>query len=176
MPKIIKNVRALILSKGKNLLIEKSYSEFNIRELAKLCDVSVGTIYNQFDTKEKLISSIFIDDWNKSLSKIENLNSTSLSLEKKLFSVYKEMNIFISTYISIFHDIFVSNKSHKKINHLDSLYKLVGEILYFEKEKGNITSQLSIEKLTYFTVNNLIVLCKDKTLSFEETYSLIKFN
>ncbi|MBX7417485.1 TetR/AcrR family transcriptional regulator, partial [Clostridium chauvoei] len=59
---------------------------------------------------------------------------------------------------------------------LDSLYKLVGEILYFEKEKGNITSQLSIEKLTYFTVNNLIVLCKDKTLSFEETYSLIKFN
>lgn len=173
MPKIILNIKETILKESKLLLIEKSYNGFAIRELSKRCNISVGTIYNYFSTKDAVINAVFYEDWNRALKRMEHINIKYKTIEEKLNEVYKELETFLSTYINIFQEIFMSSKSGNSTKDLNSLYKLINDIITFEKGKGNIKSNLPVDKLTNFVVNNLIFLCKDPTLSFDDLFGLI---
>lgn len=173
MPKIIINIKETILKESKILLVEKSYSGFTIRELSKRCNLSVGTIYNYFSTKDHVINAVFYEDWNKALKRMENINTEYNTILEKLNEVYKELNTFLTNYITIFQDISLTSKSNTNPNHLESLYKLINDIIIFEKEKGNVTSNLPIKTLSVFIVNNIISLCKDPTLVFDDIFSLI---
>lgn len=175
MPKIISNVNENILYEGKKMLMSKNYKSFNIRELAKICNISVGTIYNNFSTKEDLVNAIFLKDWKKSLKKIENVNDSFETLKEKLYQVYIEMNNFVSTYISIFYEISIVKKSHDCPRHLESLFNVIKNIVIFERSKGTITSNLNDDKITTFILNNFLILCKDDSISFEDTYEFMNF-
>lgn len=175
MPKIIEHVKDRILLEAKDLLIKSDYTTFNIRNLSKKSGVSTGTIYNYFTNKRNLINAVFLCDWNKALERMKNINTNYSTLDEKLFQIYLEIDNFLSIYLNIFLEIssFENPNGHK--SYLKSLYSLIDEILVFEKTKGTITTSLSNEKLCRFIINNLILLCTDKTLNFKEVYSLMKF-
>ncbi len=58
MPKILHEPRENILSAAQKELREKGVRGFNIRDVAKLSGVAIGTIYNYYGDKYNLISVV----------------------------------------------------------------------------------------------------------------------
>lgn len=52
-----------ILKKSRELLQQQGWSAINIRAVATACDVSVGSIYNYFSSKEELVAATVANVW-----------------------------------------------------------------------------------------------------------------
>lgn len=176
MPKIIESVQETILTEAKEMLVKSDYDSFNIRDLSKKCSISVGTIYNYFPSKYELIHSVFIDDWDKVLKKINGINLEDRSFYEKLKAMYLEVDGFLEKYMRVFVQMASNIKRDKNSSKqaLELLYPLINEMLDIEREKCTLTTKLPNDKLNRFIVNNLMLLCNDKTLTFDEVYSLMK--
>jgi AcrR family transcriptional regulator len=56
--------RERIARAALRLFIDKGYKETSIEKIAKGAGLSLGAMYNHFDSKEELASELFIDGWN----------------------------------------------------------------------------------------------------------------
>ncbi len=73
MPKIIENVRALLLAEARKQIMERGYAGTTIRSVANACGVGVGTVYNYFPSKDMLIAGFMAEDWMAQLESIAAL-------------------------------------------------------------------------------------------------------
>ena len=175
MPKILENVRENIIIEGRNLLLSKTYKELSIREIAKKCKIAVGTFYNYFPNKEELAVEIFRDDWKKIAILVEDLKQTEEPFKEKINKIYIAVEGFLSSYLSIFHEMSVHNNCGCREEHtIEIFFVKVSELIDIERSKGNINSALSSYKLSKFIVSNLMQLCREKYMSFDELYDSLK--
>lgn len=77
MPKIIENVREQLLCVAKKQIEERGYANTTIRSVAGECGLAVGTVYNYFKSKDMLIASFVVKDWNECLANIKKCSSES---------------------------------------------------------------------------------------------------
>ena len=63
MPKIIPELRTLLIQTARENLLESESHDINIRKLARECGTAVGTVYNYFSSKEALIAEAMMSDW-----------------------------------------------------------------------------------------------------------------
>lgn len=172
MPKIIENIKENLILEGRETLIEKSYKELNIRDIAKNCGIGIGTFYNYFENKEKFVHEIFMDDWRKIIGLSENLKFSKLPLKEKIREIYIYLDGFVDKYLSIFYEISMQKGySPERNNDMKDLYIAVEGILNIEKDSGTIKSMLTPHSLSQFIVSNLMYLSKTKYISFDELYS-----
>ena len=177
MPKVIENLRGTIILEAKNILLTQGFKDLNIRQIAKSCNIGTGTFYNYFSTKEELVSEIFRDDWNKVSSLVDKLKRTEEPCKEKFRKIYVSIDMFVSSYISIFYEIATLNGNDHKCtesNRYDVLYTKLSELLDIEKTKGNIISPLSSYKLAELIVSNLMYINKNRFISFDELYDSLK--
>jgi AcrR family transcriptional regulator len=171
VPKIIENLRESLISEGRKTLIEKNYTQLNIRDIAKSCGIAIGTFYNYFPNKEEFVSEIFRDDWRNTLALADKLKETDEPLKEKIRNIYMSMQDFVDRYISIFYEIaMLRGYEGKRDYDMKDIFVKMEEILTFEKAKGNVNSKLPPEKLSHFVVSNIMYLNKNKYLSFDELY------
>ena len=52
-----------ILKKSRELIREKGIRHMNIRAVASFCGVSVGSVYNYFDSKAELLEAVIESVW-----------------------------------------------------------------------------------------------------------------
>lgn len=69
MPKILERPREGILEAAEQELTNKGVVGFNIRDVAALSGVAIGTIYNYYGNKFSLINSVLSSLWAKGLAK-----------------------------------------------------------------------------------------------------------
>ncbi|MBQ9802861.1 MAG: TetR/AcrR family transcriptional regulator [Clostridia bacterium] len=102
MPKIIENVRELLLDEAKRQIAENGYARTTIRSVATACGLGVGTVYNYFKSKDVLIASFMLDDWQECIQKMrrEDTNDT----EAFLRCIYLSLQDFAKTHTSLFRD------------------------------------------------------------------------
>lgn len=174
MPKIIENIRENILVKGKEMLLEESYNNFNIRKLAKNCGIGLGTLYNYFDNKEVLVYNIFRSDWENTLMLCDELKEEKLPLRKKLQMIYISLETFVSQYLRVFWEMSDSTKTGCPHNHYLELHKKIKEIILSEQNLGNINTNADLDKLSYFIMSNMLNNIKFKHLTFDEMMDFIK--
>ena len=77
MPKIIDNVREELLKEAKKQLIENGYSYTTIRSVARGCGIAIGTVSNYFPSKDILIATFMMEDWNTAFSSVERVEKTN---------------------------------------------------------------------------------------------------
>lgn len=68
MPKIIAELRETILQHARVMLLDGSCDTLTMRSIASACGVAVGTVYNYFPSKEMLLASVMLQDWQTALS------------------------------------------------------------------------------------------------------------
>ncbi len=73
MPKILTNVREMLLCEAKKQIAAYGYAGTTVRSVAKACGVGVGTVYNYFPSKEMLVAAFMAEDWHKQLNTIAAL-------------------------------------------------------------------------------------------------------
>jgi len=117
MPKIIENLRDRLLLEAKQQLEQGGYEAVTIRSIASSCGVGVGTVYNYFPSKEALIATYLLEDWNRCVETIQSTADCAETPEPVLRSIYGELIGFAGRNENIFRNegaahAFVGSFSH----------------------------------------------------------------
>lgn len=114
MNKVITSKEA-ILCAGKEIVVKFGLQGLNIRDVAKQCGVSVGSIYNYFPTKSDLIIATIESVWREIMKDL----------------TFSGNDDFLGSVYSLFSDI---QKSSEKFPHFFSSHSL--SIMTEDKTKG----------------------------------------
>lgn len=175
MPKLIENVKENLIIEGRKTLLDKSYRELNIRDVSKNSGIAIGTFYNYFSNKEDFVHEIFKDDWNNTLSLVDDLKNTNEPIKEKFRMIFLSFEGFLDRYMPIFYEISMLNGYEgNEQNYIADFYVKVQELLELEKKRGNVTSSLTMDKLSRFIISNITALSKTKYMTFDELFENIK--
>jgi AcrR family transcriptional regulator len=169
VPKIIENIKENILIKGKEMLLEGSYRDFNIRKLAKNCEIGIGTLYNYFENKEVLVYNIFLSDWESTMNLADEMKEERLPIREKLYRIYTSLETFVSQYLRTFWEMSDGSQTGCPDNHYNELHKKIRDILLAEQN-----SNIDIDKLSHFILSSMLNNIKSKNLTFDEMMDFIK--
>lgn len=102
MPKIIPNIREQLLNEAKKQIAEYGYGKTTIRSVANACNLGVGTVYNYFESKDMLVATFMVEDWQACMTQVKNQSSDNP--KEVLQSVYNALIDFTSKYQPLFCD------------------------------------------------------------------------
>ena len=102
MPKIIENVREQLLTEAKRQLAERGYAQTTIRSVAGACGLGIGTVYNYFKSKDMLIATFLLEDWQKVLIGIREQDIRDA--EHLFHTIYLALKGFGDKYRALFSD------------------------------------------------------------------------
>lgn len=104
MPKIIENLESRLIAEAKNQIEESGYSAMTIRSVAKACGVGVGTVYNYFSSKEELLATYLLSDWNDCVAAINAVSQYSDSPIPVVRCMFDQLLSFAQRHQAIFRD------------------------------------------------------------------------
>ena len=168
MPKIIPNIREQLLREAKRQLMEQGYGKTTIRSVANACNLGIGTVYNYFKSKDRLIATFMAEDWKACLAHARN--QTSNNPEIILKSIYDALIDFISKYQPLFCDsdaekVFAIGLAEKHKQLRDQLAKLIIPIC----EQSSISDK---EFLAEYIAESLLTWTV-AGVAFEKQYAIV---
>ena len=104
MPKIIENLRQRLVEEARRQVNECGYTAMTIRSVAAGCGVGIGTVYNYFSSKDALVASFMLEDWQKSIQLIRAASEESRSATAVFHCIYRQLQEFTEQYQAIFAD------------------------------------------------------------------------
>ena len=141
----------LILEKAKDMIIADGYSKLSISKLTSELDISKGSFYTCFSSKDEMLGEI-LDEYTV------NIKSFIENLEKNSNSVDEYLNNYIDTVTDLSDE---DLKLELTIVNLRSNYEILNEENYFRiKEIGRILI-LGIENTLKKYLTNIKVQEKD---------------
>ena len=102
MPKIIENVRELLLDTAKEQIRQRGYGKTTIRSVASACGLGVGTVYNYFKSKDMLIASFMLEDWQECL--LEMRSHVTSEPDAALRGIHAALVSFLQKHQALFSD------------------------------------------------------------------------
>lgn len=112
MPKIIENVREKIIAEAKRQIEESGYESVTIRNIARGCSLGLGTFYNYFKSKDVLIATFLLEDWQERISRV----IAESEGENDPLAVTQMLCDEISQFIESNKRIFTANEAIKSFN------------------------------------------------------------
>ena len=104
MPKIIENLPQRLAEEARRQIEESGFSAMTVRSVAKGCGVGVGTVYNYYPSKEALVATFMLTDWNACIEAIRRCAEESATLEPVLKTMHCQLRLFMDQFDSIFRD------------------------------------------------------------------------
>ena len=104
MPKIIENLPERLAEEARRQIEQSGFSAMTIRSVAKACGVGVGTVYNYYPSKEALVATFMLDDWNTCVAHIRQCSENADTLEPILRTIHEKLRLFMEQYDPIFRD------------------------------------------------------------------------
>lgn len=165
MPKIIENLPRRLMEEARRQVRESGYSALTIRSVAKGCGVGVGTVYNYYASRDALVASFLLEDWNSCLETIHADAETAAHPQPVLKTVYDSLVHFLKQHEAVFRDETAAAGFSGSFGHYHSLLRsqLAEPIRRFCPD--DFTAEFIAEAMLVWTVAGK---------SFEEIYPLIQ--
>lgn len=151
MPKIIEDIKENILNETRHQIQEYGYSKVTIRSIAAKLNVGVGTIYNYYSSKDMIVATFMLDEWNRFLNEIKELMNTT---EEHIKVIYDKFNQFINEHSMLFKDslaeenyVQMSSKWHKV------LISQLAEIIKIDCQESSLPNK---DFLSLFIAESLV--------------------
>lgn len=93
--------RSKILSSARRLFEKKGYEETSIEEITELSDVSKGTFFNYFSSKESLLFGIAEEEVSDIFYMMENTSFSSNNILEKIESILERLLIDSIPYLHL---------------------------------------------------------------------------
>lgn len=104
MPKIIRDLESRLIEEAKKQIEEFGYGAMTIRSVAKACGVGVGTVYNYFPSKDDLLATFMLSDWNQCITAINAVSTYSDSPRAVARCIYDQLLAYANLHKAIFRD------------------------------------------------------------------------
>ena len=104
MPKIIENLQEKLIEEAKRQIREAGYGALTIRSVAKACSVGVGTVYNYFPSKDALLATFMLEDWNRCTETIAAVSADSGEPRPVVQCIYDQLRAYAELHKAIFRD------------------------------------------------------------------------
>ena len=104
MPKIIDSLRENILLEAQKQVLTQGYSQTTIRSVAGACGIAVGTIYNYFPSKNVMIASFMLADWQDALERMRSGCLAQQSPAGVLEAIYGGLRAYRAKFAPLFSD------------------------------------------------------------------------
>ncbi|MBQ5987644.1 MAG: TetR/AcrR family transcriptional regulator, partial [Clostridia bacterium] len=103
MPKIIENCREKLLDEARRQINECGYGALTIRGVASACGVGVGTVYNYFSSKDALVATFMLEDWQAATADMHKAFGSGMPMEI-LSAEYDGLVSFAARHRALFMD------------------------------------------------------------------------
>ena len=104
MPKIIQNIRPKLLEEARRQIEENGYKETTVRSVAAALNIGLGTLYNYFDSKDMLVASFMLEDWNKTVNSMKEELKNDSAHHQMLKTIFKGLREFSESHKKLFSD------------------------------------------------------------------------
>ena len=104
MPKIIKDLESKLIKEAQKQIEEAGYSAVTIRSVAKACGVGVGTVYNYFPSKDALIATYMLRDWQSCITAINAVSTYSDGPKAVVRCIFDQLLAYAQLHNAIFAD------------------------------------------------------------------------
>ncbi|MGI6752665.1 MAG: TetR/AcrR family transcriptional regulator [Anaerovoracaceae bacterium] len=171
-----------ILNASKEVVLALGLPGLNIRDIAKRCNVSIGSIYNHFPTKSDLIietiESLWKDIMHSFDSHKDNLNfiDNVHSLYHSILNGFGESPSFFMAHTMIVATL-DKEKGRESMNKcLSQIKQKLLETLNADDEikKDTFTSTFTMEDFIEFVFSNLITLLMKQSKSCDYLIEIIR--
>ncbi len=166
MPKIISDLKIMILSAAKEELFLHGYTTLTIRKIAKKCNIAVGTMYNYFPSKDMLVAEIILCDWNHCLTVMKEESEQASDIYSALIAIYDVLKKFRENYRCCWDQYatqangsLVVKERHKMLS--TQISSIVTSLLLRLQIKPD-------DYLAEFTAEMLLMLSNDDSFCFEQ--------
>lgn len=93
-----------IIKVGSDILSRCGYSVLNMRDIAKCCGISVGTLYNCYKDKDELVYAIIADAWEREMDRAKSIIANTRCSIEKARVIYDSILTFETKYVKIWCD------------------------------------------------------------------------
>lgn len=156
---MIKDRKEELIEIAKDIAINSGFKNLTIRNLAKKADISIGSIYNLFGTKDELILELIKYYWETSINRINNdYKNYDGDYINKLNLMYKDLKVVTDE----FHRDWIKNLSHFNMSNKEVFTLTKAYLGYFKNiirliiEESYLFNDLDVDKLSEFILENLI--------------------
>ena len=104
MPKIIEDLPLRLSEEARRQVEQSGYSALTIRSVAKSCGIGVGTVYNYFPSKESLVASYMLRDWDACYTALLARCADAAGPETVLRAIYEQLLQFLREHAELFRD------------------------------------------------------------------------
>lgn len=171
MPKIIENLREKLIEETRRQVSVNGYEKVTMRSIARGCEVGLGTTYNYFKSKDMLIATFMLEDWEVCLQNIRAYSEGEKEPEDLLYFVYNEIKAYMELNKMLFEDesakkIFAATFAgyHKLLR--NQIVELIEEsCMEYAKEPTAFLSEFVAEALVTWTTSGR---------AFEEIYDVLR--
>lgn len=178
LSKIIENPKQLILNKSKEILYNEGYMKLNMRNVAKKCDIALGTIYNYYPTKKALVIDMMTIYWKEFLSLAKDTADSDEPFYDKLKALYCKLSDFIKTFKQLWlapelynTPDYIQSGLEKEVQFMEKLIRIVEKILIREGFKNNKFSSYEMAK---FIVMNFITVIQMPAFEYSSFEKILK--
>ena len=104
MPKIIKDLESRLIEEARQQIEDAGYGAVTIRSVAKACGVGVGTVYNYFPSKDALLATYLLRDWERCITAINAVSAYSDVPQPVVRCIFDQLLSFADRHKAIFRD------------------------------------------------------------------------
>ncbi len=165
MPKIIENLEIKLIEEARKQVAKAGYVGVTIRSIAKACGVGTGTVYNYFPSKDALLATYLLSDWNTCIATITEMSNCSDSPEPVVYCIYNKLIDFSERHCNIFRDKAAATSFRGSVNHYHGLLRSSLAIPLQKFSADNFAAEFIAEAMLTWTMT-------DK--SFDEIWGIIK--
>ena len=172
MPKAIEDLHNTIIREARPILLEHGYEQLTIRNVARICDVAVGTVYRYFDSKDALVSEIMHGDWDPALERMRTFVETVSSPLEGLQMITDCIRDFIKLYANAWMEYRMLYRSSDALSRQhNSFIRDVSSVIHpmmlrFQPDYSPVLSD--------FVARTVFVAAAERDLKFEEMLPIYK--
>ena len=104
MPKVIEKLESKLIEEARRQIEQQGYGAVTIRSVAAACGVGVGTVYNYFSSKDELLATYMLSDWNDCISAVVEASEHSQKPSAVALCMYEQLCGYAQKNRAVFSD------------------------------------------------------------------------